>query len=426
MKNHTLLKVFISIVLAVIVGGITGTDATLFGISYLKVYSLMGQLFLNALYLVAIPLVSASIILGTARMGSESSFGALGVKTFGFYLLSSSLAVLVAISVFFFIFTGNGTDALASLSVNEHAASLTVQPQGDLFDTLSQVFLRLIPSNILAAASQGQMLGLICFSILFGFFLSKIESDAASVVLKFWEGIFQIMMKMTHAIMKTLPIGVFGLVAKVVATTGVDSITSAAWYFLAAVMSLVGYSVLIVPVLLIVFAGINPIQHFRAIFPALFTAFSTSSSAATLPITMECVEKRAGISNRICSFSIPLGTSLHMPGGAAYMSVASLFIAAVYGIPLTLNTVSLVGFMALLTSMGIAGSPSASLISVALILNTIGVPAEGIGVIIAVDRILDMFRTTVNVLGNATCAVLIAHTEGERSQESLAIKAMHH
>lgn len=423
MKNHILLKVFISIVLAIIAGWITGTDQAFFGVPYLKMYNLIGQLFLNALYLVAVPLVTASIILGTVRMGSESSFGLLGLKTFGFYFLSSSLAVLVGIIGFFFIFFEFATDSMASSIVTGNTISaVNIQPPGDLFDTITQIFLRLVPSNILAAASQGQMLGLICFSILFGFFLSKIEGPSASVILHFWEGIFQIMMNMTHLIMRALPIGVFGLVAKVIATTGLELIASSAWYFLTAVASLFVYSFVVIPMLLIFIVGINPILYFRAMFPALFTAFSTSSSAATLPVTMECVEKGVGVSNRICSFSIPLGTSLNMSGGALCMTVASLFIAASYGIPLTANHVSLIGMMALLTSMGIAGIPSASLISVALILNTIGVPAEGIGLIIAVDRILDMFRTTVNVLGNATCTVLIAHSEGECEKELIALK----
>ena len=223
------------------------------------------------------------------------------------------------------------------------------------------------------------------------------------------------MMKMTHLVMKALPIGVFGLVAKVIATTGFESITSAAVYFLTVIASLLFYSLVVIPILLVGFGGVNPLQYFRAISPALFTAFSTSSSAATLPITMECVEKRAGVSNRICSFTIPLGTSLNMSGGALYMSIASLFIAMSYGVPLSTTTISLVALMALITSMGIAGIPSASLISVGLILHTIGVPAEGIGLIIAVDRILDMFRTTVNVLGNTACAVLLARSEGERN-----------
>lgn len=416
MKNGILLKVFIAIILAAIAGWLTGPDQAFLGIPYLKMYSLIGQLFLNALHLVAVPLVSASIILGTMRMGSESSFGLLGAKTFGFYFLSSSLAVIVGVCTFFLIFPGITTEDVTSIThASSTAVSTAIQSQGEAFDTLSQILFKLLPSNILAAASQGQMLGLIFFSILFGFFLSRIESDAASIVAGFWKGIFQIMMKITQLVMKALPIGVFGLVAKVFATTGLDSITSAALYFVTVVSGMFAYSLIVVPILLISIAGVNPILHFRAMSPALFTAFSTTSSVATLPITMECIEKRAGISNRICSFTIPLGTSLHMAGGALCMCVASLFIAKTYGIALTMNTVSLISAMSLLTSMGIAGIPSASLISVALILNTIGVPAEGIGLIIAVDRILDMFRTTVNVLGNATCAVLLARSEGENN-----------
>jgi Na+/H+-dicarboxylate symporter len=227
-------------------------------------------------------------------------------------------------------------------------------------------------------------------------------------MLGFWKGLFQIMMKITHLVMEALPLGVFGLVAKVIATTGLDAISSATLYFIAVTASLLFYSIVVIPLLLFCCARVNPIRHFRAISPALFTAFSTSSSVATLPITLECLEKRAGVSNRICSFTIPLGTSLNMSGGALYMCIASLFICTVYGVPLTVTKVSLVALMSLLTSMGIAGIPSASLISVAMILNSIGVPAEGIGLIIAVDRILDMFRTTVNVLGNSVCAVLVA------------------
>ncbi len=415
MKSHTLLKVFIAIVLAVIAGWVTGPEQELLGISYLKIYQFIGQLFLNALNLVVVPLVSASIILGTARMGAESSFGVLGGKTFGFYILTSCLAVLVGLCGFLLFSPGTaGEDvSLLSSAVNQVDA-LTAQSQGDTFDKVAQIFLRLIPSNILAAASQGQMLGLIFFNILFGFFISKIDSDASAILLGFWKGIFQIMMKMTQFIMKALPIGVFGLVAKVVATTGTDAITSVGLYFVTVVASLLIYSIVVLPTLLVGVAGVNPILFFQAVAPALFTAFSTSSSAATMPLTMECLEKRAGVSNRICSFTIPLGTSLNMSGGALYLCIASLFIAQAYGVDLSFTTVGIILLMALLTSMGIAGIPSASLISVVVILQTIGVPVEGIGLIMAVDRILDMFRTTVNVLGNTACAVLLARSEGER------------
>lgn len=416
MKNDILLKVLIAILLAVIAGYLTGTEQTFLGIPYLKIYNLIGQLFLNALHLVAVPLVSASIVLGTARMGAESSFKVLGTKTFGFYLLTISLAVLVGVGGFFLFFSASFLEDTSVLKqVTSEMPFMGAQPPGDVFDTMTQILFKLIPSNILAAASQGQMLGLILFSISFGFFLSKIEEEPAAIVLGFWKGLFQVIMKMTQLVMRALPIGVFGLVAKVVATTGLESLTSATFYFLAVVASLLAYSLIVIPMLLFLIAGVNPLLHFRAISPALFTAFSTSSSAATLPITMECVEKRAGVSNRICSFTIPLGTSLNMSGGALYMCVAALFIAKTYGVALTMTTVCLVALMAALTSMGIAGIPSASLISVALILNTIGIPAEGIGLIIAVDRILDMFRTTVNVLGNTACAVLLARSEGEEA-----------
>ena len=415
MKNSILSKVLIAIIFALIAGWFTGSDKALFGIPYVKIYYLIGQLFLNALQMLAIPLVSASIILGTARMGSESSFGILGVKTFGFYLLTSFLAVLVGICGFFLVFPNAAVENFAAFSKIGAGIPLAAESQGDAFDTITQIFFKLVPSNILAAASQGQMLGLILFCILFGFFLSKIDKDASSIVLGFWKGIFQIMMKMTHLVMKALPIGVFGLVAKVIATTGLESITSASFYFLTVIASLLFYSLVIIPILLVGFGNVNPFLYFRAMSPAFFTAFSTSSSAATLPVTMECVEKRAGVSNRVCSFTIPLGTSLNMSGGALYMSIASLFIAMSYGSHLSMTTIALVGLMALITSMGIAGIPSASLISVGLILHTIGVPAEGIGLIIAVDRILDMFRTTVNVLGNTACAVLLARSEGERN-----------
>ena len=417
MKHDILIKVLIAILLAGIVGALT-RDQTLLGIPYVNIYQLIGQLFLNALHLVAVPLVCASIILGTARMGAEASLGFLGIKTFSFYLLTSGLAVIVGVCGFIFFFSEASITEISSIAMVKDETVSMLPSSSHPFDAMTQILLKLIPSNIVSVASQGQMLGLIFFSILFGFFIPKIDPDVAPILLGFWKGIFQIMMKVTHLVMKALPIGVFGLVAKVIATTGFKALTSAGFYFLTVVVSMLAYSFVIIPILL-AGAGINPVRHFLAMSPALFTAFCTSSSAATLPITMDCIEKRVGISNRICQFTIPLGTSLNMSGGALCMCVASLFIAKTYGIPLDMTTISLVGFLALLTSMGIAGIPSASLISVSLILQTIGVPAEGIGLIIAVDRLLDMLRTTVNVLGNSVCAVLLA-----RSEEGSAVSAM--
>ena len=414
MKNQVLLKVFISIVLAVFAGWMTGPDLELFGIPFIRIYSFIGQLFLNALNLVVVPLVCSSIVMGTARMGAEPSFGLLGAKTFGFYFLTSALAVIVGLGGFFLFSPSISSAAMESISLSSTSvADLAALSQGDTFDRFTQIFLKFIPSNILAAASQGQMLGLIVFSIIFGCFISKIDGDAGAIMMGFWKGVFQIMMKITHLVMKALPFGVFGLVAKVVAMTGLEAISSVGFYLATVAASMVVYAVVVLPLLLSLWGGINPIFYFRAMAPAILTAFSTSSSAATLPVTMECLEKEVGVSNRICSFSLPLGTSINMSGGALFLCVASLFISQAYGVELSFVTISLIALLSLLTSMGIAGIPSASLISLMVILHTVGVPAEGIGLIMAVDRIVDMFRTTLNVLGNSTCATLLARSEGE-------------
>jgi proton glutamate symport protein len=412
MKGHVLAKVLFAIFLAILAGWLTGTEAAIFGVPYIKIYTLIGQLFLNALTLVVVPLVATSIITGTARMSSEQSFGVLGAKTFSAYIGTNFLAILIGAITFLLISPGTQEQVGMTLASSNE---ITQAAQGDTFDKFSQIFLKLVPSNIFAAASQGQMLGLISFSLLFGFFLPKIESQASQTVLAFCRGIFEIMMKITHLVMKALPIGVFGLVAKVVATAGLESFGSVALFFGTAMVGLLAYMFIALPTLLATIAKVNPLHHFRAVGPALLTAFSTSSSAATLPITLDCMEKRVGVSNRICSFTIPLGTSLNLSGSALYQCMAVLFIGQVYGIDLSLTTITLVILMTLLTSIGMAGIPSAALISVVLILHTIGAPAEGIGLVMAVERIMDMCRTVVNVFSNTCCAVMVARTEGEKN-----------
>lgn len=411
MKNNVLLKVLLAIGLAILAGWWVGPEKEIFGITFVRIFGLMGQLFLNALTLVVVPLVAASIITGTARMGAERSFGLLGAKTFGFYVGITSLAVLTGLFIFLLISPGEGVTTLAADA--SKIADIAKQSQGDTFERISQILMKLIPSNILAVAAQGQMLGLIFFCMLFGFFLPRIEPHPSSVVLGFWQGIFQIMMRITHLVMRALPFGVFGLVAKVIATTGAESIAPVIWFCITFLGSLLLFALVVLPIILTL-AGINPFAYIRALSPALITAFSTSSSAATLPLTIECVEKRAGISNRICSFAVPLGTSLSLSGSALYTCVASLFIAQVYGADLAFTQILTVVLLAILCSVGMAGIPSASLISVVLILQTLGVPAEGVGLIMAVERVLDMCRTVVNVFGNACCAALVARLEGEQ------------
>jgi len=419
MKNNMLFKVLIAMGLAVIAGVLTGPDSSILGVTFLQLYSLIGQLFLNALTLVVVPLVAASIITGTARMGQEKSFGALGLKTFGLYLLTTAIAVCIGWMVSLVFLPGGDQSTSSSLQalVNPNGLVSQFATPGQLspFSSIEQILLKLVPSNILAVASQGQMLGLIFFSLVFGFFIPKIEKEPGVVILGFWKGLFQVMMCMTQLVMKALPLGVFGLVAKVVATTGFNAIKPIAWFFLTVNVAFAVYTFIALPLLLKFLGGVNPIKHYRAMVPALFTAFSTSSSAATLPITIDCVERRAGVSNKICSFTVPLATSLNLSGTGLYNCVSVLFICQVYGLELGFGLQLFIAIISLLTSIGMAGVPSASIAAIVMILQAIGLPADGVVLILAVERILDMFRTSINVLGNSICAVLVAKLEGENN-----------
>lgn len=415
MKNHVLIKVFAAIVLAIIAGILTGPDKGLFGVTFLQIYNLIGQLFLNALTLVVVPLVASSIISGTARMGSDGSFGTLGSKTFGYFVLTTTLAVLVGLACVMILEPGTAQKPMAVESTAQIAklAEIEAQGQGGTFEKIGQLLLKLIPSNILAVAAQGQMLGLIFFSLLFGYFISQIEAQAGQVMLNFWNGVFQIMMKITHLVMRALPIGVFALVAKVVATTGKEAFFSLAWFTLTVLLGLAIYAGIVLPLLLKFVAKVSPLAHFRAMGPALLTAFSTSSSAATLPLTLECLEKRANVSNRICSFTVPLGTSVNLTASALFICITVLFIAQVYQVPMGISSILTVVLLVIFSSFGLAGIPSACLIGAVLVLNAMGLPPDAIGLVLAVERILDMFRTVVNVFGTSCCAVLVARSEGE-------------
>jgi len=408
--------IFAAIILAIIAGSWTKTDAQIFGIYFYEIYDLLGKLFINALTLVVVPLISSSIITGIARIGNESDFGRIGAKTFTFYLGTSLIAILIGL--FFVNILGPGY-SINSEMIQAYETSKVDQIQQYVAtqegNKISNLILQIIPSNVIDAFSQGHMLSLIFFSLLFGYAVSKIESHPLSILLGFWQGVFQTMLKITEIILKFLPLGVFCLVAKVFATTGIASLRSIGMFTIAVILGLAVFVFLALPLLLKIIGKVRPYRHFKAMSPALITAFSTSSSSATLPITIECVEKRAGVSNRICSLVVPLGASINMSGSALYECVAAMFVAQAYGINLSFTTQFMVVILALISSIGVAGVPSASLVAVVVVLKAIGLPVEGIGLFIAVDRILDMCRTTVNVFSDSCCAVLVACTEGEKN-----------
>lgn len=410
-KKHRPWGVLIAILLGIIIGTCSYQECFLFGFnlkSLFSLYELGGKLFINALTLVVVPLVSASIITGVARIGGDQQFGRLGLKIFSFYIGTTLLAILIGLLFFNILQPGEGIHAEAITQTSAH--TITQEPL-----SIFNLLLSIIPSNIVDALGKGQMLGIIFFSLLFGYSLSKINTRGSDIVLGFWQGLFDVMIQVTHLIMKILPLGVFFLVAKVFAESGLPSLSSLGLFSLTVLLGLAGFMFLGLPLLLKYVGKVDPIRHFKAMGPALITAFSTSSSSASLPVTLDCVEKRAKVSNRICSLVIPLGTSINMAGSALYECVAVLFVIQVYGADLSLGTQCTTVFLSLIMSMGVAGIPSGSLVAIIVILKTMGLPIEGIGLFIAVDRLLDMCRTTANVFSDSCCAVLVAKSEGEKN-----------
>ncbi len=408
-------QVLIALPLAVMVGMAVGTKTAIFGVTFYQIFDFFGTLFLNALKMLVVPLVMASIVTGILNVGSSHNLGRLGTKTVLYYLTTSLLAITVGLLLVNIIepglADGQPIEALRDASVD--TSEITEKVEGKGAGDIAEVFLRMVPPNLIAAAANGQMLGLIFFSLLFGFFLSKVKPPQGDALRHVWQGLFDVMMLMAHWVMSFTAIGVFALVAKVFATTGFAAFKPLLTFFFTVLLALLVHLVIILPLLLRFVGGVNPLRQFRAMLPALLAAFSTSSSSATLPITLECVEKNAGVSNRTTSFVLPLGATINMDGTALYECVAAIFIAQIYGLELSITTQFTIVLVALLTSIGVAGIPSASLVAISVILAAIGLPAEGIALILAVDRILDMFRTSVNVFSDACGAVIIARLEGE-------------
>ncbi len=412
MKLHW--QILIALVLAILIGLLIERDTGLFGVTLYGIFAFVGELFLNALKMLIVPLIVSSIIVGVAGIGGSGNLGRLGGKTLLYYATTTLLAILVGLLVVNLIQPGvvEGT-AEEVFGLTASKSDLEAQFADKGATDIVEIFLRMVPTNIVAAAAAGQMLGLIFFSLLYGFFITRLNDNYAETQLGFWNGMFEVMMKITELVMRFAPIGVFALVAKTVTDTGLDAFGPLALFFFSVVIALAFHFFVTLPLLLLIIGGVKPSRHYRAMGAALLTAFSTASSSATLPVTMECVEKKAGVSNRTSSFVLPLGATVNMDGTALYECVAVMFIAQAYGIELGFSTQFLIVILALLTSIGVAGIPAASLVAIAIILSAVGLPLEGIGLILAVDRLLDMMRTAVNVFSDSCGAVIIAKSEGE-------------
>jgi len=413
------LQILAAIVLAAICGAFTQENSAIFGINVLAFYDFIGTLFLNALKMLIVPLIATSLISGVAKNQAQAgNLGKLGSRTIIYYLTTSFLAVITGL-----LFVNAIEPGLSNGVPVANLLGLSAQLPSDLLQRASSsgasdivhLLQRMVPSNIIDAAANGEMLGLIFFSFLFGYFMMKTGEEQKQSLQSFWEGSFATMMYITLWIMRFAPIGVFGLVAKTTTTAGFAAIKPLAWFFVCVLASLAFHFAVNISLILRYVAKVKPLAHFKAMLPALLTAFSTASSSASLPFTLQCVEKRAGVSNRVTSFVLPLGATVNMDGTALYECVAALFIAQAYGLKLALLTQLSVVIIAVITSIGVAGIPSASLVAISIILTSVGLPLEGLGLLLITDRLLDMFRTAVNVFSDATGAVVMARLAGEQT-----------
>jgi len=411
-KNHFILIILATIALAAAFGAFIGKETSLFNIPIYLFLDLFGKLFINALMLVVVPLVASSIIIGISKIGKDEAFKRIGSKTLGIFLGFNFIAILVGAIVFRLFIPFLKNQIASNPHLSNQVATLENKALTEPF-SFFELIKKIIPSNLFQALSTTEMLGIIFFSLLFGYCLSKSKSESHRIVEQFFNGIFDVMLKITQLIMKTLPIGVFCLVAKSIALSGLDTLKNLSFFGLIVLIATLIHLFVSIPLFLKFFGKASTSKFYKAIFPAITTAFSTTSSSATLPVTLSCLENRAKVSNKIASLVAPLATSLNMSGSALFAYVAAAFIALHYQVDLTFSMQIMLILVTLFASLGIAGVPAAALIGVIIILKSLNIPAESIGIIIAIDRFMDMIRSSANAATGAASAVIIAKSEKE-------------
>ena len=368
----------------------------------------VGQGFIRLMQMLVVPLVFCSLICGSMAIGDTKTLGKVGVKTIGFYLVTTALAVCVALGSALLINPGRGLDMDA---VQKGTVSSTTEATS-LVDTL----LNIIPKNPVQSMANGDMLPIIVFALFVGIMLAKLGTRG-SVVANFFSQFNDVMMEMTMAIMKVAPIGVFCLIARTFATVGFSAFAPMLKYMGNVTLALAIQCLVVYQILLFVFTRLNPFKFIKKFLPVMGFAFSTATSNATIPMSIDTLSKKMGVSKQISSFTIPLGATINMDGTSIMQGVAVIFIAQAYGIPLTMGNLATVVVTATLASIGTAGVPSVGLVTLAMVLNSVGLPTEGIALIMGIDRILDMIRTAVNITGDAVCTTIVCHQEGSLNRE---------
>tara|TARA_Y100000590_G_scaffold458279_1_gene612660 strand:- start:224 stop:1468 length:1245 start_codon:yes stop_codon:yes gene_type:complete len=409
-KNSLHWQVFYAMVLGCVIGFIfksTG-DYVISNFLY-ELITLCGVLFIRLLKMVMVPLIFTSIIIGVSSIGSGRKVGRLSIKTFLYYLLTSLIAIIIGLFLSNLIQPGIGATIVENTSFDSSKIQTSASP--------ADILIRMIPTNPIQSLASGDMLGIIFFAIFFGFVINRIDSKKSSALKNVIDSIFNVIMQITQIVIKLSPIGVLGLMTKVVYTSGLDIFINLAKYIFTIALGLSIHLFVILPLLLVLLVRVNPIYHFKAIASAMLTAFSTSSSNATLPVTMKCVRENVKASNEVTSFVLPMGATINMDGTALYECAGVLFIAQVLGVDLTVGQQMIVVITALLASIGAAGIPSAGLVMIFIVTSAVGLNDPQVGIIIgamlAIDRPLDMFRTMVNVSSDSIGVAVIAKSEGE-------------
>ncbi len=406
-------KIFI----ALIVGAVTGmvlhylvpdgnikNDVIVEGVLYV-----LGQGFIRLMKMLVVPLVFCSLVCGSMAIGDTKKLGNVGGKTLAFYLVTTAVAVAVALGIGTLLRPGIGLD-MSKIQVN--ASDIETMES----DSLAQTILNIIPDNPFKALANGEMLQVIVFALVVGVILAKL-GERAEVVANFISQFNDIMMEMTMMVMSLAPIGVFSLIARTFANIGFSAFIPLAKYMIAVLIALAIQCFGVYQILLKVFTGLNPIRFIKKFFPVMAFAFSTATSNATIPLSIDTLHKKMGVSKKISSFTIPLGATINMDGTSIMQGVAVMFAAQAFGIHLTpMDYVTVIG-TATLASIGTAGIPSVGLVTLTMVFNSVGLPVEAIGIIMGIDRILDMARTAVNITGDAVCTTIVACQNGAVDKE---------
>ncbi|MFI3321848.1 MAG: dicarboxylate/amino acid:cation symporter [Rikenellaceae bacterium] len=407
-KNSLPLLILLALILGIIAGKICAAspESAAWFVSACK---WVGTAFLNLLQMIIAPLVFASIVIGVAGIGSSSNLGRISGRTLGLFMLTTVVAIIVGLVLVNTLRPGVGVDILsvASTSVDLEALSAS-RP------SIGKILMDAIPVNVVGAFSSNNILQIIVFALLFGFFTTQIEKSASERLIKFFDAVFNVMMKITQAIIRLTPIGVFGIVTEqIFNNSDLKALFTGMGMLIVTVLLGVLIQMFVVIPLILRFSGIKPFAHMKNMSVPLITAFSTASSSATLPISIDAITKKSGVSEKIASFVLPLGATINMNGTALFECASVIFLAQAYGVELSLVQQIVVVLTSLLAAVGAAGIPMAGFVMMAVILSAVGLPLDGIGIIMSVNFIMDMARTSANVWGDCAVTAIVAKSEGE-------------